>query len=131
MHPKYRDLEPWNGSETADITYKDNHGKFTQFLIGQGYLPDKTWANARPMYFLEVKTTTRDCGEQFYMSGSQYRRVSHCQPSEQTERATDEENIIDATHAARAREIGAGNLHPSAGVRPRAEEDWLTVVSGS
>ena len=76
VHQKYHDLEPWNGSETADITYHDTHNTLTELLRGRGYFDqDMTIPNA-PMYYLEVKTTVGQCSEAFYMSGSQYRRVS-------------------------------------------------------
>lgn len=76
MHNKYRDLAPWNGRETADITYVDTGGILTRLFIEKGYLQSEIWQNERPKYFLEVKTTTWDYTEQFYMSGSQYQRVS-------------------------------------------------------
>jgi hypothetical protein len=75
IHNDYRDLEAWNGAETADIVYSDTSGEFTKLLIDNGYLDSEVWRNARPKYFLEVKTTTKECGTRFFLSKSQYARV--------------------------------------------------------
>ena len=77
MHPKYSDLEPWDGAETADIVYDDIRGGFTEILIENGYLPSGPWQYAHPKYYLEVKTTTKGCNTPFYMSKSQYKRVCY------------------------------------------------------
>ncbi|KAF7179749.1 hypothetical protein CNMCM7691_008799 [Aspergillus felis] len=74
LHEDYADLEPWNGRETADITYSDREGILTSLLIDKGYL-DATWTRARPHYFLEVKTTTSSWDTPFYMSKYQYERM--------------------------------------------------------
>lgn len=74
-HPKYANLTPWNGSETADIVYSDVEGELTEALVELQYLDDSVWTGARPDYYIEVKTTTGKCEEPFYMSDSQYRRV--------------------------------------------------------
>jgi hypothetical protein len=68
-------MEPLHGAETADIIYKDTEGEFTQLLITNGYLDGSIWAHARPKYFLEVKTTTKECATRFFLSKSQYKRV--------------------------------------------------------
>jgi hypothetical protein len=70
-------MEPWKGMETADITYNDTEGIFTRFLREKGYLQPDIWENARPMYYLEVKTTTKDYDTRFFVSKAQYKRVSH------------------------------------------------------
>lgn len=75
VHHKYRTIEQWIGSETADIVYEDTSSIFTNFLIGQGYLPAETWTDATPKYFLEVKTTLKGCAEKFWVSKSQYVRM--------------------------------------------------------
>lgn len=80
-HHKYRTIEQWIGSETADIVYEDTSSTFTNFLIGQGYLPAETWTGATPEYFLEVKTTLKGCAEKFWVSKNQYARVSPLCPS--------------------------------------------------
>ncbi|PKX91124.1 uncharacterized protein P174DRAFT_376553, partial [Aspergillus novofumigatus IBT 16806] len=74
LHEDYTDLEPWNGRETADITYSDSEGILTALLIDKGYLDD-TWTGARPHYFLEIKTTTSFWETPFYMSRYQYERM--------------------------------------------------------
>ena len=33
VHEDYRDMELWQGAETADITYDDTNGDFTKLLI--------------------------------------------------------------------------------------------------
>ncbi|KAF4634928.1 hypothetical protein G7Y89_g3181 [Cudoniella acicularis] len=62
IHENYRDMKPWRGAETADITYDDTKGELTQLLIANGYLDGSIWAYARLKYFLEVKTTTKEVG---------------------------------------------------------------------
>jgi hypothetical protein len=37
VHPEYRLLEPWNGSETADIVYDDEERKLGDLLTQRGY----------------------------------------------------------------------------------------------
>ena len=75
VHENYRDMELWRGAETADITYDDIEGKFIQVLISNGYLDGSIWARATPKYFLEVKSTTKECATRFFLSKSQYQRV--------------------------------------------------------
>jgi hypothetical protein len=74
-------MEPWRGVETADITYDDTEGQFTQLLISSGYLDQATWADAKPKNFLEVKTTTREYSTRFFLSKSQYQTVSRIPPN--------------------------------------------------
>ncbi|KAF2459569.1 hypothetical protein BDY21DRAFT_317672 [Lineolata rhizophorae] len=74
VHENYSDLEPWHGVETADIVYPDGEGDFTRLLIERGYF-GPAWANAKPTYYIEVKTTTGECADEFYMSGAQYNRM--------------------------------------------------------
>jgi hypothetical protein len=76
VHSKYATLQPWNGAETADIVYNDTQGKLTEILTQKGYFGSRATGSFRPVYYLEVKATTKDCNEQFYMSGAQYARVS-------------------------------------------------------
>jgi hypothetical protein len=75
VHENYRDMTPWRGVETADIIYDDTEGGLTQLLITNGYLDESIWARATPKYFLEVKTTTKECATRFFLSKSQYQRV--------------------------------------------------------
>ncbi|GFF32149.1 conserved hypothetical protein [Aspergillus udagawae] len=79
LHEDYTDLEPWNGRETADITYSDREGILTALFIDKGYL-DATWTGARPHYFLEIKTTTSSWETPFYMSRYQYERMRTMRP---------------------------------------------------
>jgi hypothetical protein len=69
-------LHPWNGKETADITYADHDSTLTNLLIDKGYLASDTWAGARSQYYIEVKTTMGACETPFYMSKNQYKMVS-------------------------------------------------------
>jgi hypothetical protein len=75
-HPQYSGIERWPFRETADLVYNDEQGRLTEVLIDSGYLARDEWQQARPRYFLEVKTTTGECDMPFYMSGNQYRLVS-------------------------------------------------------
>ncbi len=75
IHPKYSDMMAWFGPETADITYKDVGSSFTTLLIQGGYLDEAVWRGARPQYFIEVKSTTGECNDRFFMNNSQYLRV--------------------------------------------------------
>ncbi|KAL2827786.1 hypothetical protein BDW59DRAFT_160094 [Aspergillus cavernicola] len=77
VHPEYHDLLPWNGAETADIVYHDSNSALTTALIGMGYLSDARWHGANPTYYIEVKTTTGEWDNAFFMSKSQYRRVCY------------------------------------------------------
>lgn len=76
VHPDYTDLQAWRGSETADLVYVDAEGHLTNTLIGCGYLDHDEWHEARPRYYIEVKTTTGPCNTAFYMSGKQFQMVS-------------------------------------------------------
>jgi hypothetical protein len=67
---------PWTGRETADITYHDSDGILTKLLVDKGYLDTSPWLGRPPRYYLEVKSTTGDCDNAFYMSKYQYERVT-------------------------------------------------------
>lgn len=75
MHEDYTGLQAWNGAETADLVYNDEHGDLTATLIDHGYLDVSKWGDARPFYYLEVKTTTGHSSNPFFMSKWQYQRV--------------------------------------------------------
>lgn len=79
VHEDYDDMEAWNGAETADITYDDKDGELTKLLVENMYLDD-IWIGATPKYYLEVKTTTKECGTRFFVSKSQYQRVRGSRP---------------------------------------------------
>ncbi|KAM0280907.1 hypothetical protein ACHAQH_003796 [Verticillium albo-atrum] len=77
LHPDYQDMPPWHGRETADMTYQDVRGELTNWLMDHGYLDGEGWQDARPKYYIEVKTTTGPHNTPFYMSKAQYQRVRH------------------------------------------------------
>lgn len=68
-------MNNWPGRETADITYDDRSGNLTAILIAKGYLDRQVWRDARPKYFIEVKTTTGECGDRLFISNNQYQLV--------------------------------------------------------
>lgn len=77
IHPEYRGQEPWPGRrETSDLRYRDRDSLLTAHLIEAGYLDRNVWSQATPEYFIEVKTTTGDCGDRLFMSNNQYNMVS-------------------------------------------------------
>jgi hypothetical protein len=77
IHPEYFGRAPWPGRrETSDLRYNDRERFLTRHLIRAGYLDGNVWSEATPEYFIEVKTTTGDCGDRFFMSSKQYRMVS-------------------------------------------------------
>jgi len=76
-------MNNWPGRETADITYEDQLSVLTSILIAKGYLTEQVWRDARPKYFIEVKTTTGECGDRLFLSNKQYELVgknSHVVP---------------------------------------------------
>ena len=77
IHADYWDLEKDNDrSAIADIEYLDYSHRLTQFLIQKGHLAQGLWDNERPLYHIEVKTTTSsDWQEHFFMSKAQERHV--------------------------------------------------------
>jgi hypothetical protein len=68
-------MEDWQGRDTADLVYDDSGGVLTSLLIDAGYLAATPWANRRPKYYIEVKSTTRQCGTPFFMRKHQYKRM--------------------------------------------------------
>lgn len=76
LHPDYETMGPWNGvEELSDLEYHDTRGTFTAFMIQMGHLASERWRGKTPKYHFEVKSTPRGCHEQFYMSGTQYKKV--------------------------------------------------------
>jgi hypothetical protein len=75
-HHEYSDMDPWNGKETTDIIYDDRDGVLTSLFIDKEYLSSEVWAERRPKYFIEVKSTTRSCETPFFMSKNQYQTVN-------------------------------------------------------
>jgi hypothetical protein len=74
VHPEYSGLEPWNGTETADIVFDDDEGELRFVFEELEY--DLSAFSERAKFFIEVKTTTGACTDKFYMSGPQYQRAS-------------------------------------------------------
>ena len=77
IHADYHDLEKYNDrSAIADIEYLDDSRRLTQFLTQKGHLSQGLWDNVRPLYHIEIKTTTSsDWQEPFFMSKAQERHV--------------------------------------------------------
>ena len=77
IHAGYQDLEEYRDrSAIADIEYLDDSGRLTQFLIQKGHLAQELWDSKRPLYHIEIKTTTSsNWQEPFFMSKSQQRHV--------------------------------------------------------
>lgn len=73
----------WPGQrEISDIRYVDTESRLTQYLIDAGYLDTDVWARATPEYLIEVKTTSHEVDERFFMSSNQFRLVSrHSHPT--------------------------------------------------
>ena len=69
-------MDAWNGKETTDIVYDDRDGVLTSLFIDKEYLSSEVWAERRPKYFIEVKSTTRSCETPFFMSKNQYQTVN-------------------------------------------------------
>jgi hypothetical protein len=87
VHEKYEnmpdrspDLPVGSKAEPADILYEDTTGKFLDFLEHEDSVGIEPWLRALPMmkrkYYIEIKTTTRDCDAVFHMSKGQHTRVS-------------------------------------------------------
>lgn len=130
VHRKYRDLEPWRGRETADITYDDCEGELTKLLIEKGYLNGDIWEDERPTYYLEVKATPKDCSEQFYMSGSQFNHVSLINKNPENQTFTDQDTMSDGTAAATAPKSNPNCVRHSASF-PSRGKDWSPTIRRS
>ena len=77
IHADYHDLEKDNDrGAIADIEYLDDSRRLTQFLTQKGHLAQGLWDSERPLYHIEIKTTTSsDWQEPFFMSKAQERHV--------------------------------------------------------
>ncbi|KAM0415352.1 hypothetical protein ACHAPD_006548 [Fusarium lateritium] len=73
IHPSYSDMLPWNGQETADIVYFDRGRELTRHLVEKRQLGPE-WLGVKPLYLIEVKSTTGDSRTPFYMSKRQYQK---------------------------------------------------------
>lgn len=76
-HVHYHDIEKCNDqSAIADIEYLDDSGTLTRFLKEKGHLTQGLWDSERPLYHIEIKTTTcSNWQERFFMSKAQQRHV--------------------------------------------------------
>ncbi|KAK2934816.1 Histidine kinase/HSP90-like ATPase superfamily [Fusarium oxysporum f. sp. vasinfectum] len=74
IHPDYSDMLPWTAQETADIVYFDRKRVLTNHLVDKGYLDKTAWQNKKPLFLIEVKSTTGHSRTPFYMSKRQYQR---------------------------------------------------------
>jgi hypothetical protein len=92
QHPEYSDIGSWSGTESADIVYDDSESRFTSLLIENGYLNRDIWADRRPTYYIEVKTSTSFLQTPFYVSQNQYDSMDLMMLSE--EEASDEVYMI-------------------------------------
>jgi hypothetical protein len=72
----FKDLSDYRQREISDITYTDEAGEFTRWLINHGYAQAESWLEKPPRYLIEVKTTTGACSERFFMSNHQAKLVS-------------------------------------------------------
>ena len=77
IHADYHDLEKYNDrSAIADIEYLDDSGTLTRFLIQKGHLAPGLCVSEKPLYHIEIKTTTSsNWQEPFFMSKAQERHV--------------------------------------------------------
>ncbi|KAF5718969.1 hypothetical protein FGLOB1_1383 [Fusarium globosum] len=67
IHPDYSDMLPWTAQETADIVYYDRKRVLTNHLADKGYLDKTAWQNKKPLFLIEVKSTTGHNRTPFYM----------------------------------------------------------------
>ena len=77
IHAEYHDLDKYNDrSAIADFEYLDESRRLTQFLTQKGHLAQGLWDSERPLYHIEIKTTTSsDWQEPFFMSKAQERHA--------------------------------------------------------
>ncbi len=76
LYDGYKDLSEYTKHEISDITYNDVNGAMTKWLVSKGYERAERWLSAPPIYHLEVKTTTGECEDRFFMSNNQVKLVS-------------------------------------------------------
>ncbi|KAH8895463.1 hypothetical protein GQ53DRAFT_855993 [Thozetella sp. PMI_491] len=122
VHPTLGYLPEWNHKETADITYNDSQGVLTNLFIGQGYLDSDAWNGKKPMYFIEVKTTTRSFNTRFFMSRSQYARMQDLSNGEDGREKQESIYVIFRVH-----DLGKANM----GLRIYMDPETLRVRPGA
>lgn len=64
-------FQPYEGHSDADFTYPDTQGTLTALWFGK----DSERAKWRPVYHIEVKSSSGDAVEPFHMSTSQLELV--------------------------------------------------------
>jgi hypothetical protein len=94
-------------------------------------MQSEIWEDERPTYYLEVKKTTRDFSEQFYMSGSQYRRVSSTKKNPKINVAN-QKTMTDAKNAATATGRSLKSLRHFSSFQPRGknwDSEYIQILS--
>lgn len=77
LYEDYKGLSEYTKREVSDITYDDGYdGSMTEWFVSKGCERARSWLAAPPTYHVEVKTTTVDCEERFYVSNNQVKLVS-------------------------------------------------------
>ena len=89
VHPEYIHLTNWQGYEVADFMYKDNTGRFENWLhhTCPQFFPPLP-GNKTIDYLIEVKTTTGPCCTPFFVSGNQYRLMKRYSLGDGSEKKT-------------------------------------------
>lgn len=77
IHADYHDLDKYKDRRAiADFEYLDDSGMLTRFLRQKRLLAQGLWDSERPLYHIEIKTTTSsNWQEPFFMSKAQERHV--------------------------------------------------------
>lgn len=75
IHDDYTDITRMFGLTT--IVYHDREGTLTKLFVEKGYLDASLWLDRRPLYFMDVKSTTGPCDDAFSMSASEYGKVNN------------------------------------------------------
>ncbi|KAL9034865.1 MAG: hypothetical protein Q9214_006848 [Letrouitia sp. 1 TL-2023] len=77
LHSVYHNIKKCNDRRAiADIEYLDESHKLTHYLAQKGHLAQPLSYSEKPLYHIEIKTTTSDWQEPFYMSKAQERHVN-------------------------------------------------------
>ena len=77
IHADYHGVEKYKDRRAiADIEYLDHSGTLTKFLKQKGHLAQGLCDSERPLYHIEIKTTTSSSWQEpFFLSKSQQRHV--------------------------------------------------------
>ena len=122
-------MDDWRGIETADIVYEDcgpDH-KLTAFL-SRYLLPGYSLHERENIkYYLEVKTTTGDCSNRFFVSKAQYNRVRICIMPCSTEHKLTYFRV-DGENGPEDRRASDGSLCDPASLQPWAKKHGNTVL---